>query len=277
VPEDRSLEPEIAAYYEQGLEPERLATGAGRLELVRTQELLARHLPDPPATVLDVGGAAGVHAIPLAEQGYEVRLVDPMPSLVEQARADAERRGVRLADATVGDARLLPAADASADAVLLLGPLYHLTERAERLAALREARRVLRPGGVVAAAAISRFASTWDGLIKGFLVDPAFEAIVERTLGDGQHRNPTGDPRWFTTAYFHLPEELREEVAEAGFETEGPIAVEGPGQFLTDLDDWLDDPTRRGALLRAVERIESDPSVAGATGHMLVFGRPRQP
>ena len=96
--------------------------------------------------------------------------------------------------------------------MLLLGPLYHLTERDDRLAAWREARRVLRPGGVVLAAAISRFASTLDGLRLGLFDDDAFAQIAERDLRDGQHRNPTGNPRYFTTTYFHRPEELRTEV-----------------------------------------------------------------
>jgi SAM-dependent methyltransferase len=260
------LEPEIAAYYEQDRERDRLSSGTGRLEFLRTWELLSARLPDPPATILDVGGAAGVYAVPLAERGYEVRLVDPVPLLVEQARAAG-------ADAIVGDARALAAGHASVDVVLMLGPLYHLTERPERVAALREAARVLRPGGLLAAVGISRFAPTCDGLVEGFLHDPEFEAIVERGLADGQHRNPTAHPRWFTTAYLHRPDDLRDEVAEAGFETEGPIAVEGPGQFLADVDDWLDDPARREVLLRAIRRVESDPSFAGATGHMLVFGR----
>ena len=73
-------------------------------------------------------------------------------------------------------------ADASVDAVLLLGPLYHLTERADRVRALAEGRRVLRPGGVLAAAAISRYASAVDGLFRGHLREPGFEAIVERDL-----------------------------------------------------------------------------------------------
>ena len=157
------LDPEIAAHY-AGVSEQRRLEGWS-LERVRTWELLSRHLPAPPAVVLDVGGAAGVYALPLAGRGYQVHLVDPMARHVEQAlRAAGEQPAAPLASATVGDARQLDRPDASVDAVLLLGPLYHLTDRADRIRALTEARRVLRPGGVLAAAAISRFASTLDGL-----------------------------------------------------------------------------------------------------------------
>src|SRR5215510_9288668 len=155
---------EVAAYYAQGLERERLDGSAGALELVRTQLLLERYLPAPPAVVADVGGGPGRYAVWLAERGYRVHLIDPVPLHVEQARAAAGRPGAALAGAEVGDARALRLPDASADAVLLLGPLYHLPERADRLRAPAEARRVCRQGGVVIAAAISRFASTLDGL-----------------------------------------------------------------------------------------------------------------
>ena len=162
---------------------------------------------------------------------------------VEQALRDAgEQPEAPLAGATVGDARQLDRPDASVDAVLLLGPMYHLTDRDDRVQALGEARRVLRPGGVVAAAAISRFASTMDGLLRGYLDDPAFEAIVERDVRDGQHRNPTGNPRWFTTAYFHLPEELSGEIAEAGLRLDALMAVEGPAWMLPDIQQRR--PTR---------------------------------
>jgi ubiquinone/menaquinone biosynthesis C-methylase UbiE len=111
-------------------------------------------LPDPPGRVLDVGGGPGNYATWLAEDGYEVKLIDATPELVEQAR---RRAGEPPAfEAAVGDARDLAEPDESADAVLLLGPLYHLPARDNRMKALAEARRVLRPGGLVAAAAISR-------------------------------------------------------------------------------------------------------------------------
>src|SRR5262244_2098789 len=134
---------EVAAYYAQGIERDRLTAGQGALELARTQALLERYLPAPPAVVADIGGGPGRYAVWLAQRGYRVHLVDPVPLHVEQARAAARGRpGATLASAEVGDARALQLAEASVNAVLLLGPLYHLRKRADRLQALAEARRV---------------------------------------------------------------------------------------------------------------------------------------
>ena len=69
---------------------------------------------------------------------------------------------------SLGDARNLEWGDGSVDVVLLLGPLYHLPVRSDRIAALSEAFRVLKPGGLLFAVGISRFASTLSGLIDGF-------------------------------------------------------------------------------------------------------------
>jgi ubiquinone/menaquinone biosynthesis C-methylase UbiE len=262
------------AYYNSGQEQDRL-TGVSRLEFVRTQELLERHLPPPPATVLDVGGGPGGYALWLAELGYEVHLLDPIELHIDQARAAAEAQVLTLASAVVGEARELPQGDASVDVVLMLGPLYHLHERDDRLRALHEARRVLRPGGLLAAAAISRFASTVDGLARGFLADPRFEAIVERVLRDGRHLNPERHEGWFTTAYFHLPGDFEAEVREGGFDLIGLLAVEGPGEYVPGLDDWLDDPARRAVLLRAIGRVEAEPTMIGASPHLLALGTRR--
>ena len=266
------LDPEIAGHYASVSEQQRL--GPWNLERVRTWELLGRHLPPPPAVVLDVGGAAGVYALPLAARGYQVHLIDPLARHVEQAlRASSEQPAAPLASATVGDARHLDRPDASVDAALLLGPLYHLTNRADRVRALAEARRVLRPGGILAAAAISRFASTCDGLLRGYLDEPDFEAIVERDVREGQHRNPTGRPEWFTTAYFHLPEELGQEVTEAGLRLQHLLAVEGPAWMLPDIDQRLADPARRERVLAAIRRVETEPCLLGVSSHLLPIAR----
>jgi ubiquinone/menaquinone biosynthesis C-methylase UbiE len=260
---------EMAAHYESGVEGSRLTTW-GRLEFIRTTEFLSRYLPAPPAVIADVGGGPGAYALPLATRGYEVHLLDPLALHVEQAReASAALEGGELASIEEGDARELPFADRSVDVVLLLGPLYHLVEAEDRLQTLAEARRVLRPGGLLAAAAISRFASTYDGLARGFLAEPEFAAIVERDVRDGQHRNPGRHPDWFTTAYFHHPDELRDEVVGAGFEVDALLAVEGPAGWLGDLSSWLEHDGRREALLAAIRRVESEPSLLGASPHLL--------
>ena len=192
------------------------------------RELIGRFLPAAPGMVLDVGGGPGRYACWLAGLGYEVHLVDPVEKHVEAAReASSAQPEHPLASAALGDARSLDQADGSADAVLLMGPLYHLTDRTDRLAALREAYRVLKPGGVVIAKAINRFASLLDGLTEGYIDDPDFVPILRRDLVDGQHRGLPDDFGYFTTGYFHRPDELEAEVREAGFERPGHVRGAG--------------------------------------------------
>jgi SAM-dependent methyltransferase len=259
----------IHEHYATGYERERLARGSSRIEFARTKELLRRFLPSAPATVLDVGGGPGAYAAWLADEGYQVHLVDALPLHVEQAAAAARGRDPSFTVA-LGDARSLAEADSSWDAVLMLGPLYHLIERDERVRALAEAKRVLHPGGVVTAAAISRFASLLDGLESGWLGDPAFDAIVERDLAEGKHENPTDRPEWFTTAFFHDPDVLRAEVDDAGLELEALLGIEGPGWLLWEL--W-DEPQGRENIMRVARAVEQEPSLIGVSAHLLVVGR----
>jgi ubiquinone/menaquinone biosynthesis C-methylase UbiE len=260
------VDEEIRAYYETGVERDRVTQGYSRIELARTKELLERYLPKPPARVLDVGGGPGAYAEWLATAGFEVRLVDAVPLHVQQARERADGRFT----AVEGDARSLDEPDQAYDVVLLLGPLYHLVDRTDRLAALGEALRVLRPGGVLAVAAISRFASLLDGLLSGHLRDEEGWEIVQRDLAEGQHRSSPDRPALFTTAYFHRPEELRAEVEEASFEVEAVFGVEGPGWLV---DDRLDDELVREDVLRVARALEQEPTTIGTSAHFLAVAR----
>jgi SAM-dependent methyltransferase len=159
--------------------------------------------------------------------------------------------------------------------VLLLGPLYHLVDQRDRLTALGEALRVLRPGGVLVAAAISRWGSALDGLARELFRDADFARIVERDLVDGQHRNPTPHLDYFTTAYFHRPEELRQEVSETGFDVDAVYGVEGPAWILPDLMERWGDTARREMVLDVARKLESEPSVVGCSAHILAVGRKR--
>jgi ubiquinone/menaquinone biosynthesis C-methylase UbiE len=264
---------EIEEHYLQGRESERLLDERGELERLRTQAILARNLPSVPAAILDIGGAAGIYAFPLARRGYQVHLIDPVELHLAQARSHEAVSGVTLASITLGDARRLEIPSGSADAVLLLGPLYHLVEQSDRQQALREARRVLAPRGVLFAAAISRFASLIDGLSSGFFRDEEFRKIVAADLASGQHRNPTNQSAYFTTAYFHRPEDLAAEVRDAGFGDVQILAVEGPAWSAALFREAWAEPVQRQSLMEFLSMIEGEPSVLGASAHLIAVAR----
>lgn len=265
---------EVLAHYERGLEAERLSKRTNPIELVRTQELLSRYLPPPPAVIFDVGGGSGIYACWLAQLGYKVHLIDAVPLHVEQARsASLVQPDYPLASAEIGDARQLNQANNSVDAVLLFGPLYHLIERSDRLVALREAHRVLKNGGLVFAVACSRFASLLDGLFRGWLDDPEFVEIAHRDLLEGQHRNPCNHPAYFTTAFFHHPDELKAEVEEAGLSCEKLLAIEGPGKLLQNFEEHWSEQSRRQRLLQAIRWIETEPSTLGVSAHIMAIAK----
>jgi SAM-dependent methyltransferase len=201
----------------------------------------------------------------LSGLGHEVHLIDPIPLHVEQAR-------VAGLSAEVGDARDLEQTSHSVDAALLLGPLYHLVERSDRLRALAEARRALRPGGLLFAAAISRFAPLLDLLVRldRLHEDSVFKVVTE-ALATGRFRG-ADEAGLFTTAYFHLPSELRREAEDSGFSDVTVLNIEGPGFMIPDLSEKWADAKRREAILEAARLIENEPEMAGAASHLLLVG-----
>lgn len=272
------LDPHLHTFYSTGSsERERLVLNRrGQLEYQRTRELLERELPPAPARIFDVGGAAGTYAAWLAQLGYDVTLIDPVPALVDQALQIAAQTPGGAFSAEVGDARRLTHADESADAVLLLGPLYHLVEREDRLRALGEAARVLRPGGIVAAAAISRYAAILDWVIDGKLTEQALQELLA-----GQLKTGVWDPHahGFTTSYHHRPDELVDELEVAGLRDVRIFSVEGPS-WVTLFDDNGEEPESQPAensllarATRCARATEAVPELLGASAHLLAFGR----
>jgi ubiquinone/menaquinone biosynthesis C-methylase UbiE len=234
-----------------------------RLERTRTMELLRDLLPPPPARVLDVGGGTGEYARALVAAGHQVRLVDLVPSHVAHAAV-----GQPPVDAVVADARELPEDDDHYDATLLLGPLYHLVQSADRLKALCEAARVTRPGGRVVAAAISRFAGPIDFAATGRLT----EAVIQEAralLTDG-----VNDPHSnFTPAYFHRVEELIDECRGAGLTEVVVHGLEGPAWTAAEAaaNGPLAEVVFTGALNLA-RVYTSEPALIATSAHLLATG-----
>lgn len=260
----------VVRHYERAREEDRLVGGLAELELVRTQEVLRRHLPAPPARIVDVGGGTGVHADWLLNDGHDVHLIDRTPRHVARAMSALGPRGLT---AAVGDARWLGLPDCSADAVLVLGPLYHLLDRDGRVGALAEARRVVRPGGLVAAAAISRFSPLFDGLARQLLFDEEAAARTMAEFADGRHTNRTDRPGGFTTAFFHRPEELRDEIIAADLEPIDLVGLEGLAGWLAQLDARWSNDADREIILAATRLVESEPAVIGVSAHLLAIAR----
>lgn len=263
------IDSEIIEYYTTQSESERL--NGLSIEKLRTQELISRHLPAGNLKILDIGGGAGVYSFWLSEMGHSVYLVDALDKHVQQAIEYSKSSGIELETIQVGDARNLAFDDESFDIVLILGPLYHLTEQTDRVQALLEASRVLKPNGLVITAVISRYASMMDGFHYDLIQDPEFIPIMNQDLTNGQHRGIAGK-HYFTTSYFHLPEDLESELLAAGFASIKLIAIESFADSIPDLEDKLSDKEYRSILFQTITTVEQDRSILGMSPHIMGIG-----
>lgn len=259
----------IKGHYDLGEEDGRLK-GRFNLERLRTLDILSRFLLKPPATIYDIGGATGVYAFPLSKLGYQVHLIEPVESQLVFASEQNKTCEYPIKSLELGNALKLEKDDSSADAVLLMGPLYHLISDQDRVQALREAYRVLKPGGIIFSAAVSRYASLLDLFPDADFHERAVKNMVFQDLIDGQHRCPPGK-NLFTTAFFHLPNELKGEHESVGFQDVQILGVEGP---IWHVDEKIMEvPGALDARLEALKIIEEDPNIICASPHFLAIGR----
>lgn len=260
---------EVFEFYENGAEIGRLERGLGIIEAARTKELLSRFIK-AGMTVYDVGGGIGYYSDWLAAQGCNVSLYELAPSAVQYAIANQTAPY----HAEPADARSLPVPDSSCDALLLMGPLYHLMSKEDRLRALSEARRALRPEGLLIATGISKFSSaTWAlstyRTANDFIDDEVYMDMLRAELTTGGHHRPEKYPRFIAEAFFHTPEAFASELGEAGFKLKGILAIEGIIWPTPDLNAKWEDPESRDRLLEILRLTESEPSVLGYSPHFM--------
>ncbi len=258
---DSLMNDKIISYYTQVFdESKRLTDGFGKLERARTEELICRFLPSSPSQVLDVGGGTGIYSFFIAGLGHAVHLFDLVPKHIEQAEAKSRMGGMHLLSSMrVGDARRLGFEDRSMDAVLLHGPLYHLTEKNDRGQVLSEAWRVLRPNGILLAFAVTRYAGTFYGISSGHIYREDYRRMIRREVISGVRSNPPQENLTLPEAFFHLPEELCNEVGSAGFQCESILGIVGPAWMVPDLDEAWEIPAKRDSILEMARLLENEP------------------
>ncbi len=229
--------------------------------------------PAGAATVADIGGGPGAHAFWLADQGYHVHLLDLTPKHIEQVRAHVAQTGIALADIREGDGRALPYADACFDAALLCGPLYHLPEREDRLQALREAHRVLRPGGKLFAAILSRFSPMMDKVMIRPPVDPQklhyFAEYCCRKDAGSIHPECLYSPPLTSTCHQKRVPKRRKPGLLWSITTPSKASL----RYQPDFDARWDDPAEQEHLLQLIRLVEEEESLMGVSWHQLMVGR----
>lgn len=248
----------VIDYYSNFNEKDRLKSTYGKLEFAHMTELLQRYLPEAPATICDIGGAAGDYALFFTKLGYNVHLLDIVPKHIEQAKERAREEGIAdSAKFVVGDALDLPYENNSFDAVFLSGPLYHLPEKKDRVRAFSEAKRVLKPGGILTAYSIGRYATMFYGISAGLIYDRNFMEKLKKEVSTGlRYKYAEGI---IDNAYFHLSDELKQELAEAGLNYIALHGVIGAGWMAPDFDEAWEIEERRSSIMDIARMSENIP------------------
>ena len=264
---------QIRQFYSNEMEKDRLEQELFQLEGIRTKEIIGRYLNKKGLAIADIGGGAGYYAFWLQSMGHQVTLVDLSPRNIELVVERSKSSGVQLANARTGDATKLELGDDQFDLVLLLGPLYHLIDETERIKALKEAKRIVKPGGFVLSAVISRYASLFDGFKRDLVYDDQFAKLLVDDLQTGVHLNPTNNPEYFTTAYFHTPAEIRDEIKESGLKLEKLVAVEGFGWIINDFAKKAGDEAYMNKLTTTISVLETNDDLIAMSQHIIAVAK----
>ncbi|WP_099205993.1 class I SAM-dependent methyltransferase [Scatolibacter rhodanostii] len=267
---------EVFEFYNAGAEKGRLERGLGKVEFLRTKEILEKYLSDSSYVIYDIGGGIGVYSSWLAELKNDVHLLELAPLAVEYALKN--QNGNHIFSAEICDARNVQRADNSADIVLLMGPLYHLQNKTDRLQVLHEAKRVLKKGGLLFSVGISKFSSTtWALSTYGkdnlFLDDDIYYQMITTELSSGIHTRPQEYPYFLAQAYFHTPLELQGEIESSGFEIIDKYAIEGAIWFTPCLNEKWEEDKSRERLLDIVRRTENEDAIMGMSPHFMIVSR----
>jgi len=268
-----SDETRVAEIYDSAPEREWSRLDSRRIEFEVTCRALDEHLPNAPARILDVGSGPGRYALRLAGQGYSVSLVDLSGQCLAIAEREAAHLTLQFDRVVCGSATQLTAfPTASFDAVLLLGPLYHLKKEEARAQTVLEALRVLRPDGLLFSAFLNRY-SVVRYAAKArptqLLDDPDFIAsILSHGFGDSDKPGAA----FLRTCYFSDPQEVRPFMENLGVHTVSTLGCEG---VVAEVEEHLNVLTARDLdpWVTLNYRLGQKPELHAASAHLLHIGR----
>lgn len=261
---------DIAAYYDKDPQEEHRRLEEHQLEYDLTWRFLEAYLPSQ-GEILEIGAGTGRYTLGLVQRGYTVTAVDLSEENLKTCKAYLAQAGFEeRAQFVLGDARYLKCVpEKEYDAVLMMGPLYHLVEESDRQMALKQAFTHLRPGGVIYSAFISRY-GIWGDLLKNVpeLIEEQEE--VRSVLSRG--REPEDWPRGGFRAYFATVSEIAPLHETLGFETLKVLGVE-PSISADDESYNKLEGLRRKLFLDVFYEISAESSIIGASRHLLYIGR----
>ena len=271
TPNGQTMISTVKHYYDEDAQLEWQRLDRHRMEFAVTMHTLTDYLPSAPQTVLDVGGGPGRYALALSSLSYQVTLLDLSQSNLDFAQQKARASSLFIEHYIHGNAlKLSPLHSGTFDAVLLLGPLYHLLSLQERQQALREAWRVLRPGGLIFAAFVTRYAGFRDLAKNSPLLLLEQRDEWEEILRTGVYR--AGQGVGFTDAYFAHPGEIKPFMEEMSFETLNLIGCEG---IIARNEEQVNQLSGEAwqAWVKLNYQLGQEPSLHGAADHLLYVGR----
>lgn len=268
-----SEEDAVAELYDAAPEREWSRLDERRIEFGVTLRALAEFFPPAPAKVIDIGSGPGRYAIPLASEGYSMSLVDLSAACLTLAEEEAKRAGVSFARVQRGSATSLTSfPDASCDAALLLGPLYHLKEETDRTRTVQEALRVLRPGGVLISAFLSRYSVARYAAKtrpEQYTDDPD---LIESILTHGVGESDRADASFLKSCYFSDPVAVAPFMESCGVRTIQVLGCEGVVAEVEErLNELPDDALRKWIDLNY--RLGKTPELVAASAHVLHVGQ----
>lgn len=259
----------IEVFYTKASEETRLDKGMGVFEFERIKDLIEKYISNTTLTIIDVGGGTGKYSEWLANKGHQVHLVEPVSKHLQIANKRARRLKNKFS-IYLGESRKLDFPNNFADLVILHGPLYHLQRKEDRELSIVEAKRVLKNGGIILGFAINYTASTLVGLLNGLIHKESFFEMCKNELTTGIHNPPDDFPWLLAEAYYHKPEQLKEEFSHQDLTYLNTYAVEGMAWLDKDFFANMLNDKKRKNLLELLQITENDSYILPFSPHMMI-------